>query len=79
MMIYAFIISAIVLFIGVLLMGMRIFFTKDKSFPNIHIGGNVGLKNKGIGCATSQDRDAQAAKPKSLNNKDIISELTNKF
>ncbi len=78
-MIYAFIISAIVLFIGILLMGMRIFFTKDKSFPNIHIGGNVALKNKGISCATSQDRDAQVAKPKALNNKDIISELTNKF
>lgn len=78
-MFYTFIISAIILFIGILLMGMRVFFTKDKSFPNTHIGGNVGLKNKGIGCATSQDREAQTIKKQSLNNSQIISELTNKF
>ena len=61
-MIEAFIISAILLFIGILLFGIRIFFIKGGTFPNIHIGGNKALKDKGIGCATSQDRDAQLSK-----------------
>ncbi len=51
--------SIILVLIAVLLLGVRIFFTKKKKFPNIHIGGNKMLKSKGIGCATTQDRQAQ--------------------
>ncbi len=61
-MIQAFIISAILLFIAVLLFGVRIFFVKGGKFPNIHIGGSKALRDKGISCATSQDRDAQKTK-----------------
>lgn len=66
-MIEAFIISAILLFIGILLFGIRVFFIKGGVFPNIHIGGNKALKDKGIGCATSQDREAQNSKRQSAN------------
>jgi hypothetical protein len=66
-MVEAFIISAILLFIGILLLGVRIFFVKGGVFPNIHIGGNKALKDKGIVCATSQDRDAQLSKKQSAN------------
>ncbi len=65
-MVQAIIISAILLFIGILLFGIRVFFIRGGSFPNIHIGGNQALKDKGIGCATSQDRDAQQQKAKQL-------------
>lgn len=58
-MLAAFIISAILLISGILLMGMKIFFTRNGSFPNIHIGGNTFLKKKGISCATTQDREAR--------------------
>jgi len=58
-MIQAFIVSAILLIIGVLILGFRIFFIKDGQFPNIHIGGNEGLKKEGVPCATTQDREAQ--------------------
>lgn len=61
-MIQAFIISAILLFIAVLLLGVRVFFVKGGKFPNIHIGGNKALRDKGISCATSQDREAQKKK-----------------
>jgi hypothetical protein len=74
-MIKVFIISFILLFLGVLILGYRIFFTKSGEFPNIHIGGNEHLKNKGISCATSQDRDAQKKAKysfKELNINDII-------
>jgi len=61
-MLEAFIISAILLVAGILLMGYRIFFLKGGSFPNIHIGGNKALKDQGISCATTQDREAQKKK-----------------
>ncbi|HQB28922.1 MAG TPA: hypothetical protein PLO29_08220 [Paludibacter sp.] len=55
----AFIVSAILLFIGILLLGVRVFFVKNGTFPNFHVGGNKALKKRGINCATSQDREAQ--------------------
>jgi len=77
-MLQAFIISAVLLFIGILLLGVRIFFVKGGEFPNIHIGGNQALKSKGVHCATTQDREAQK-KIKSLNNNDIMLEITKKL
>ncbi len=74
-MLTAFIISAILLLAGILSMGMRIFFTRSGKFPNIHIGGNEGLKKNGISCATSQDRQAQETANK-LYYKDLIKNAT---
>ena len=51
-------VSLVVLLIAVLAMAFRPLFLK-KRFPNIHIGGNKALKERGITCATSQDREAQ--------------------
>ncbi|GAB1415020.1 hypothetical protein MASR2M117_04260 [Paludibacter sp.] len=42
-----------------MLLGVRTFFVKGGTFPNIHIGGNKALKDRGIACATTQDREAQ--------------------
>lgn len=61
-MINAIIVSTILLFLSILLLGVRIFFVKNGQFPNIHIGGNKALRNKGIPCATTQDRQAQSSK-----------------
>lgn len=77
-MLEAFIISAVLLFVGVLLLGVRIFFVKGGEFPNIHIGGNQALKSKGVHCATTQDREAQK-KVKPLNNNDMMMEITKKL
>ncbi len=52
-------VSLVILLIAVLAMAFRPLFLK-KRFPNIHIGGNKALKERGITCATSQDREAQA-------------------
>ena len=52
-------VSLVILLIAVLVMAFRPLFLK-KRFPNIHIGGNKALKERGITCATSQDREAQA-------------------
>lgn len=72
-MIQTFFVSAILLIIGILILGFRIFFIKDGKFPNIHIGGNKGLKKQGISCATTQDRQAQK---KAYTNASIYREIT---
>ena len=53
------VVSLVILLIAVLAMAFRPLFL-NKRFPNIHIGGNKALKERGISCATSQDREAQA-------------------
>lgn len=77
-MLETFIISAILLFLGVLILGFRIFFIKGGEFPNIHIGGNKALKNKGVHCATTQDREAQQ-KAKPMSNEELMHEITTKL
>ena len=51
-------VSVVILLIAVMAMAFRPLFLK-KRFPNIHIGGNKALRERGISCATSQDREAQ--------------------
>lgn len=46
-----------ILLIAVLLMGVRVFFTKKGEFPNTHIGASKAMQDRGISCATSQDRE----------------------
>ncbi len=55
------IVPLVILLIAVLAMAFRPLFVKGGRFPSIHIGGNKALKQRGITCATSQDREAQNA------------------
>ena len=41
--------------LSVLLLGMRVFFTENGQFPNIHIGENNELAKRGIRCMKAQD------------------------
>ena len=52
------VVPLVILLIAVLAMAFRPLFIKGGRFPNIHIGGNKALKQRGITCATSQDREA---------------------
>jgi hypothetical protein len=76
-MLYTIIISVILLTIGVLLLGIRIFFVKNGKFPNYHIGGSKALRDKGINCATTQHRQAQ--KTNRMNVADMITELKDNY
>lgn len=67
-------ISLPIVAIAILLLGLKIFFTKDGKFPNIHIGGSNHLKEKGVHCATTQDRNAQK-QDKKMNINEIIKEI----
>lgn len=57
-MIKTMLISIAVLMIGVLLMGIKTFFTKKGKFPSLHISDSQAMKDRGISCATSQDKEA---------------------
>lgn len=52
-------ITLLIVAISLLLLGVNVFFTKNRKFPNSHVSGNKALRKKGIGCAQSQDREAQ--------------------
>jgi hypothetical protein len=52
-----FIAGFVILFIAILLMGGRVFFTKSGKFPDIHIGDSKPLRERGIRCAASQDSE----------------------
>ncbi len=58
-MLQTIIIGSAILFIAILLMGVRIFFTKKGKFPDFHISNHQAMKDRGISCATSQDRAAR--------------------
>lgn len=59
---FTILVSLIIVFVAVTLLGLKIFFSRKGKFPNIHIGGNKALRDRGISCATSQDREAQKRK-----------------
>lgn len=72
----AILIPVLIVFVAVFLLGFKVFLSKEGKFPNIHIGGSKALKDRGVSCATSQDADAQKAKPK-IDVLKIIHEIDN--
>ena len=50
-------IGILILFIAILLMGIRVFFSRKGEFPSLHIGDCKAMQDKGIHCATSQDAE----------------------
>lgn len=44
----------------ILLLGVRVFFTKRWVFPNTHVDGNKALVDKGLSCHRHQHQLAQA-------------------
>ena len=58
-MVETILITLLIVAISLVLLGVKVFFTKGGKFPNGHVSGNKTLRQKGIGCAQSQDREAQ--------------------
>lgn len=52
-------ITLLIVAICLLLLGVKVFFTKNGKFPNGHVSGNKALRDKGVTCAQSQDREAR--------------------
>lgn len=58
-MVETILITLLIVAISLLLLGVKVFFTKSGKFPNGHVSGNKALRQRGIGCVQSQDREAQ--------------------
>ena len=52
-------ITLLIVAICIVLLGVKVFFVKGGRFPNGHVRGNKARRDRGIGCAQSQDREAQ--------------------
>lgn len=58
-MVETILITLLIVAISLLLLGVKVFFTKNGKFPNGHVGNNKALRERGIGCTQSQDREAR--------------------
>ena len=56
-------ITLLIVAICIVLLGVKVFFVKGGKFPNGHVSGNKAMRDRGIGCVRSQDREAQKKKP----------------
>ena len=45
--------------ISVILMGIKVFFLKNGTFPETHVGRNVAMRKRGIHCVKTQDKIAR--------------------
>jgi len=59
-MVKTLLVGLVIMLIVFLLMGIRVFFVKGGKFPNMHIGGNKALRERGITCAKSQEAEMNA-------------------
>lgn len=49
----------ILLGVGIAFMSFNVIVRKDGKFPNTHVSGNKAMRDAGVGCIQSQDRQAQ--------------------
>lgn len=52
-------ITLIIVAVSILLLGVKVFFVKNGRFPNSHVSGSKAMRERGIGCVQSQDREAR--------------------
>lgn len=58
-MIATILITLLIVALCVVLLSVKVFFVKGGRFPNTHVSGNKALREQGVGCVQSQDREAQ--------------------
>lgn len=56
---YAILVAVGAVLIAVLLLSVGVIFRKDKQFQSQHISENKRMREKGIHCVVSQDREAK--------------------
>lgn len=58
-MIETLVITVLIVAICIALLAIKILSKKDGKFPNTHVSGNKAMRQRGIGCVQSQDREAR--------------------
>lgn len=74
-MIETIIITVLIVAICLALLAINIIFKKNGRFPNTHVSGSKAMRQRGIGCVQSQDREARA--PKRIKVSERIKKLKN--
>ena len=64
---YAILVAVGAVLIAVLLLSVGVIFRKDKQFRSQHISENKRMREKGIRCVVSQDREAKNVERGKLN------------
>ena len=60
------VITLLIVAICVPLLAIKIIVKKNGRFPNIHVSGSKAMRQRGIGCAQSQDRAARKDNPHAI-------------
>lgn len=55
-------ITMLIVAICLALLAIKIILKKNGRFPNTHVSGNKAMRQRGIGCVQSQDREARMPK-----------------
>lgn len=58
-MLQTLLITSLIVGFCVVMLGVKVFFVKGGKFPNSHVSGSKAMRDRGIGCAQSQDREAR--------------------
>jgi len=70
-MVKAILISVILLGLGILGMCVRILLKKNGTFHSQDVGQSKAMRERGVGCTRSQDRQAQRGNPLKLKVNDL--------
>ena len=65
-MVKTILITLLIVAISVALMSVKILLKKNGRFPNTHVGGSKAMRERGIGCIQSQDREARKPNPHAI-------------
>ena len=56
-------ITLLIVAISMVFLSVKVILKKNGRFPNTHVSGNKAMRERGIGCMQSQDREARKANP----------------
>lgn len=59
-------ITMLIVTICIALLSVKILLKKNGRFPNTHVSGSKAMRERGIGCVQSQDREARKNNPNAI-------------
>lgn len=59
-------ITMLIVAICIALLSIKILLKKNGRFPNTHVSGSKAMRERGIGCVQSQDREARKNNPNAI-------------
>ena len=59
-------IALLIVAISMALLSVKVLLKKGGRFPNTHVGGSKAMRERGIGCIQTQDREARRENPRAV-------------